>query len=336
MIAVLFDKIGEPSEALKLRDLPNPLPGPGEAVVRVRLTPVHPSDLHRIRGRYGYQPELPASPGAEGVGVIESLGPGVKGPAVGTRVICIDCWGLWRELVVCSAVRLVAVPDGVSDEMAALAIITPITPWTLAVEEHKLKAGEWLLQTAAGSSVGKPILQLAKLLGFKTINVIRRRAQEDEIRALSGDVVIYTEDEELGSRIAEVTQGKGVTKSIDCVAGAVGGEIVRHLGPGGTMLQYGALSTHRQTDPQKLVMPVYSPKLIYAAATVRGWWLPLWIRAQPMERARSAMEHILALAGAGQISIPKAARFPLTRIADALHATEQAGRGSKSLLDFSV
>lgn len=83
MQAVLFDKIGEPSEVLQLRGIPDPVPGPGEALVRVLLAPVHPSDLHMIRGRYGYQPALPASPGAEGVGVVEALGPGGFQPRSG-------------------------------------------------------------------------------------------------------------------------------------------------------------------------------------------------------------------------------------------------------------
>jgi len=65
-----------------------------------------------VRGRYGYQPELPASPGIEGVGIVEAVGPGVQDPMVGTRVVFVDTWNTWREQIVCPADKLVPIPDG--------------------------------------------------------------------------------------------------------------------------------------------------------------------------------------------------------------------------------
>ena len=80
MKALIFRETGEPKSVLKLAEIPTPPLAPGEALVRVLLSPINPSDLHMVRGRYGYQPELPASPGAEGVGIVEAVGPGVQGP----------------------------------------------------------------------------------------------------------------------------------------------------------------------------------------------------------------------------------------------------------------
>jgi hypothetical protein len=82
---------------LKLAEIPTPPLAPGEALVRVLLSPINASDLHMVRGRYGYQPELPASPGIEGAGIVEAPGPGVQGPMVGTRVVFVDAWNAWRE-----------------------------------------------------------------------------------------------------------------------------------------------------------------------------------------------------------------------------------------------
>src|SRR5258708_226478 len=90
MKALIFRETGEPKSVVKLAEIPTPPVAAGEALVRVLLSPIHPSDLHMVRGRYGYQPELPASPGIEGVGMVEAVGPGVQGPAVGTRVIFVD------------------------------------------------------------------------------------------------------------------------------------------------------------------------------------------------------------------------------------------------------
>ena len=184
MQAVIFRETGEPQSVLHLAEIPTPPVASGEALVRVLLSPINPSDLHMVRGRYGYQPELPASPGAEGVGIVEALGRAVQGLIVGTRVVFVDTWNTWREQIVCPVDRLVPVPDGLDDAAAATAYTNPLTAWALTRSSHQLQEGDWLLQTAAASSVGKLVLQLAQQYRFKTINVIRRRAQETLIRHL--------------------------------------------------------------------------------------------------------------------------------------------------------
>src|SRR6476646_9619111 len=155
MKALIFRETGEPKSVLKLAEIPTPPLAPGEALVRVLLSPIHPSDLHMVRGRYGYQPELPASPGIEGVGIVEALGPGVQGPTVGTRVVFVHMWQIWREQIVCPVDRL-------DDPAAATCCTNPLTAWALTRSSHNLKEGDWLLQTAAASSVGKFVLQLAQ------------------------------------------------------------------------------------------------------------------------------------------------------------------------------
>jgi NADPH:quinone reductase-like Zn-dependent oxidoreductase len=87
MKTLIFRKTGEPKSTLELAEMPVPPLGPGEVLVRVLLSPINASDLHMVRWRYGYQPELPASPGIEGVGIVEAVGPGVQGPIPGTRVV---------------------------------------------------------------------------------------------------------------------------------------------------------------------------------------------------------------------------------------------------------
>ena len=233
MKALIFGETGEPSGVLKLADIPTPPLAPGEALVRVLLSPINPSDLHMVRGRYGYQPELPASPGAEGVGVVEAVGPGGQSSIVGTRVVFVDTWNTWREQVVCPMDKLVPIPNGLDDSVAATSYTNPLTAWALTRSSHNLQEGEWLLQTAAASSVGKLVLQLAQQYRFKTVNVIRRREQETIIRKLGGNEVICTADEDLRARLTELTSGKGVERAIDCVAGELGAEIARNLAPGG-------------------------------------------------------------------------------------------------------
>ena len=103
--------------------------------------------------------------------------------------------------------RLVPVPDGL-DDPTATSYTNPLTAWALTRSSHNLKEGDWLLQTAAASSVGKLVLQLAQQYRLKTINVIRRREQETIIRNLGGNEVICTADEDLRARLQELTAGK--------------------------------------------------------------------------------------------------------------------------------
>src|SRR5258706_8597615 len=119
MKAFVFERTGNPDDVLAVRELPKPKPGRGEILVRVRLSPVHPSDMHIMRGRFGRQPTLPASPGIECVGVVEALGAGVPGPAPGTRVVLLNVWGSWRGLIVSLAAPVIPRPFPLSRAGAA-------------------------------------------------------------------------------------------------------------------------------------------------------------------------------------------------------------------------
>ena len=340
MKALIFRETGEPKSVLNLAEIPTPPLAPGEALVRVLLSPINASDLHMVRGRYGYQPEMPASPGIEGVGIVEALGPGVQAPGVqaptvGTRVVFVDTWNTWREQIVCPADKLVPVPDGLDDPAAATSYTNPLTAWALTRSSHNLKEGDWLLQTAAASSVGKLVLQLAQQYRFKTINVIRRREQKSIIRNLGGNEVICTDDEDLRARLQELTAGKGVERAIDCVAGELGAEVARNLAPAGTMLVYGALSSHRQTDPAKFTMPLFAPRLIYSTATVRGWWLPRWVPSQPLAEVRAATSDLLTMLSNGALTPPAIVRYSLKDFQEAIRLADGEAGQDKVLLDLS-
>jgi NADPH2:quinone reductase len=229
----------------------------------------------------------------------------------------------------------VAVPANLDDSAAAISYINPLTAWALTRSAHKLKEGDWLLQTAAASSVGKLVLQLARQYRFKTINVIRRREQETIVRNLGGNEVICTADEDLRARLQELTSGKGVERAIDCVAGELGAEIARNLAPAGTMLVYGALSSHRQTDPAKFIMPLFAPRLIYSAATVRGWWLPRWVPSQSLAEVRAATSDLLAMLSNGALTPSAVVQYSLKDFQEAVRLADGESGQQKVLLEFS-
>src|SRR5947209_17565206 len=120
MKAIVCEKWGNPEEVLQVRDVPEPVPGRGEVRVRMIASPINPSDLLMIRGEYGRQPPLPATPGFEGVGIVEE-GSGLLAWRVkGKRVAVLNsAGGNWAEQVVIPARQAVPVPAGLTDEQAA-------------------------------------------------------------------------------------------------------------------------------------------------------------------------------------------------------------------------
>lgn len=336
MRCVVAEKVGEPSEVLQLQTRPVPRPGPGQVLVRVVAAPVEASDLHTIRGRYGFTPEFPAVPGIESVGLIEELGSGAEGLTIGQRVMTIGVTGTWQECVVADAEKVLPVPPGMSTSTAAQLLSNPLTAVILTGDVLDVRPGEWLLQTAAGSTVGRLVIQLGAHIGFQTLNVVRRRSAVDDILAMGGTAVICTEDEDLRERVADIAGEGGVSKAIDCVSGQVGADVSRALAPHGELVVYGALSTHRQTDPGKLTIPIFARSLIYETKSVRGFWLFRWLTETPRDRLVATIDRTVQLAGGGVLRVPEGQPIPVEKFGDAVHLAEAPQHGGKPLLMFEA
>jgi NADPH:quinone reductase-like Zn-dependent oxidoreductase len=334
MRSVVADTVGEPSEVLHLQTRPIPEPGPGQVRIRVIAVPVEASDLHTVRGRYGFTPEFPTVPGIESVGVIDELGSGTDGLTVGQRVVTIGITGTWQEYVIADAGQVLAVPAGMSDSTAAQILSNPLTAVILTGDVLGVRPGEWLLQTAAGSTVGQLVIQLGTHVGFNTLNVVRRRSAVEDILAMGGTAVICTEDEDLRERVADIAGDDGVSKAIDCVSGQVGADVSRALAPHGELIVYGALSTHRQTDPDKLTIPVFARSLIYETKTVRGFWLFRWFNETPKDRMAATIERTVQLADSGVLRVPDGQPIALEKFGEAVYLAEAPAHGGKPLLIF--
>ncbi|MFJ3775471.1 zinc-dependent alcohol dehydrogenase family protein [Streptomyces sp. NPDC090075] len=340
MRALVAGEVGEPNDVLRLESRPVPAPEAGQALIRVRATPIHASDLHVLRGRYGFAPEFPTVGGhMECVGRIEALGPDTGGLRIGERVVAVAVpavpgprvSGTWQEYLVADAHRLLPVPDRLSDSSACQLAVNPLTALLLVARELDVQPGEWLLQTAAGSTVGRLVIQLARHLGVPTINVVRRRTAVEEIKALGGDEVVCTEDEDLVRRVSEIAGLAGVRKAVDCVAGETGAQVSRALAPGGEVVVYGALSTHRQTDPAALTVPLSARSLIYETKVVRGFWLNRWFGTAAPADALNALAEVRTLVADGVLTIPEGRPFPLDRFAEAVAFAEAPAHGAKPL-----
>lgn len=329
MKAIVFDRFGDPREVLQVRDVPMPEPGPDQVRVRMLASPINPSDLMVVRGRYGRLPTLPATPGFEGVGVIDAAGPGllriVRGLRPGRRVAVLNSHGgNWQECVVLPARQVVPVPDDLPDDQVATFFVNPATALVMTRWVLRLGSGDWLLQSAAGSALGRMLIRLGRHAGYRTINLVRRREQVDDIKQLGGDAVICTGAENIEERVQAVTQGKGVLHALDAVGSDTGLAMIRCLAPRGRMLVYGALSS----DP----MPLEPRLLMVGQKRLEGFWLSEWVKQQGILTMLKLFRQITQLLRLQVLSTQVEASFTPEQIQDAVAKVETPGRNGKVLL----
>jgi NADPH:quinone reductase and related Zn-dependent oxidoreductases len=257
-------------------------------------------------------------------GVIVGVGEGVTDRAIGQLVIPMGASGLWQEYVVVPAARAIPVPEPIGDRQAATALVNPATAWLMLTETLRVEPGEWVLQNAANSIVGRHIIRLAKRLGFRTINVVRRREVRDDLHALGADEVICEQDENVVARVHVLTGGKGVRYALDSIGGASGARLTASLGTGGTMLVYGAIAGEPLT--------IHPGTLLFRSASIRGWWLSHWFQTATPEQVPTLFDTLFRLIADGTLITPIAAEYDLADVREAVIAAERKTRPGKVLL----
>ena len=229
--AVVYERHGNPPDVLRVETQPWPKAAAGEAVVQMRAAPINPADLNQIEGKYPVRFPLPATPGFEGAGLVVDLGTNVKDLAVGALVILPHNLGTWREAAAVKASELVTVPPGIDPVHAAMLKINPMTAWRLLHDYVDLKKGDWLIQNAANSAAGRAVIQIARELGYKTVNVVRRVELIDELRAEGGDIV-FVDGEDLRENVKSATGDAPIRLGLNAVGGDSALRLANCLAPG--------------------------------------------------------------------------------------------------------
>lgn len=219
MKALLCTRLGKP-EDLSIATLPDPVPGSGEAVVRIGVAALNFFDTLIVAGRYQVKPELPFSPGGEACGVVEALGPGAEGVRIGDRVIVHAPYGTCRALVTVPAGRLTPVPDGVGDAQAAGLTITYGTSLHALRNRARVQPGEWLAVLGASGGVGLAAVELGALLGARVIACAASEEKLAVARAHGAEAGLVYDPKTLRDELKRITGGAG----IDVVYDAVGGD----------------------------------------------------------------------------------------------------------------
>jgi NADPH2:quinone reductase len=239
MKAIQISETGGP-EVLKLVDVPIPEPGPGQVLIRIEATGVNFIEVYFRKGVY--KAALPLIPGSEAAGTIEELGPGVTGFAAGDAVASTSVMGSYAEYALVPAAQLVKVPDGLSLECAAAAMLQGMTAHYLACSTFPLKAGDTALVHAGAGGVGLLLTQIATRIGARVITTVSTPAKAELSRDTgASDVILYTE-QDFEAEVKRLTGGKGVDVVYDSVGKTTFDGGLNCLRPRGMMVLFGASS----------------------------------------------------------------------------------------------
>jgi mitochondrial enoyl-[acyl-carrier protein] reductase / trans-2-enoyl-CoA reductase len=320
--AVVYHAHGKPAEVLRLEERELPPPAADEALVRVLAAPINPADLNAIEGKYPVRPALPATPGFEGAGVVVEVGEAVKDLVVGTQVILPHDIGTWREAIAVPVGKLVAVPNEIEPEQAAMLKINPITAWRMLHDFVRLEPGDWVIQNAANSAAGRAVIQISRELGFRTVNVVRRAELIDELLAEGGDAVLV-DDEKVRDEVRETTGSEAPRLALNAVGGESALRLANCLAPEGTMVTYGAMSLQPLRLPNGL--------LIFKNLHFTGFWVNKWYeRATPEERSKT-FERLFDFAQRGLLRTKVERSYSLGDFAAAVERATEGKRGGKIL-----
>jgi trans-2-enoyl-CoA reductase len=323
--AAVYEKHGNPADVLHVETPPWPRPAADEVVVKVRAAPINPADLNQIEGKYPVRPELPATPGFEGAGVVVELGADVKNLTSGALVILPHNVGTWRDALTVKAEDLIVVPEEIEPVQAAMLKINPLTAWRLLHDYVDLQKGDWLIQNAANSAAGRDVIQIAHELGYKTVNVIRRPELVDELRAERGDVVLV-DGENLREEVKTATGGVSIRLGLNSVGGDSALRLANCLAPGGTLVSFGAMSLQPLKIPTGL--------LIFKDLRFRGIWINKWYdNASPAERMET-FKPLFDMARRDLLKTRVEKAYPLSEVKAAVAHAAQGKRSGKIILEF--
>ena len=244
--AIRFNQLGGP-EVLHIEDLPKRQPGPGEALLKVEAVGLNRAESMYYHGVYMEKVIPPSGIGYEALGKVVAVGPEVDPALIGKRFGTIPGFSMYQypvlaEEAVVPASVLAAVPESFSAVEGAAVWMQYCTAYGALVPFGKVAAGDFVIITAASSSVGLAAIQIVKAQGGISIATTRTSAKKGKLIALGADHVIVTEEEDLVARVQSITGGKGARVVFDPVGGDYINTLARATANGGTIFLYGGLS----------------------------------------------------------------------------------------------
>jgi NADPH2:quinone reductase len=312
MKAIQIHQTGGP-EVLTLADLPIPTPGPGQVLLKIAATGVNFIEIYFREGRY--KAPLPLIPGSEASGVVEQLGEGVQGFAVGDHVASVAILGSYAEYALVPASQLVKVPAALDLKLAAAVILQGMTAHYLSHSSFALKAGDTALIHAAAGGTGQLLVQMAHALGARVIATVSTSAKAELAKAAGADEVILYTESDFEAETKRLTSGRGVDVVYDSVGKTTFEKSLNCLRPRGMMVLFGGSSG--AVPPFDLIQLSTRGSLFVTRPTLKDY---IATRADLEARANDVFnwvaggklkvraEHVYALNNAAQAQIDIASR----------------------------
>jgi trans-2-enoyl-CoA reductase len=325
--SLFIHEFGPPEKVISLAEEDVHEPRAGEVLIRVEAAPINPADLNVIEGKYPLRPELPGVPGIEGAGIIASIGPEVAGFNVGDRVLVPQGAGSWREYLTVPVSGVYPVPSAIPAVQAAMLRVNPPTAWRMLHDFVKLQPGDWVIQNAANSAVGRAAIVIAKSMGVHTANVVRRPELIPELESLGADAV-FVESDELVRQIAEAAGPGRVRLALSCVGGESALRLANALAREGVLVTYGAMGRQPMRIPNGL--------LIFKNLVWTGFWVSNWYKHASQSETAEMFASLFPLLSSGALTVPVAAAYPLTQFREAIQRASSQSRAGKVLFTVST
>lgn len=320
---VYFHKTGGP-EVLQIDNVEVPPPAAGEVRIRVKALGLNRAEAMFRSGQYLMQPELPSKLGYEASGIVEAVGSGVTGFSVGDAVSIVPPidqgkFGVYGEIATVPARFVVKHPTSLSFIEAAAVWMQYMTAYGALIDIAQVKPGDFVIITAASSSVGLAAIQLCNLIGATPIATTRQEVKRKALQEAGAKYVIVTENEKISQRVKEITEGKGARIVFDPVGGKTVLDLAEAMSEGGILFQYGALS------PEPTPFPLFIA--LSKSLTMRGY--VLFEILNDAARFTKAKQFIVQALADGKLKPIIAKTFAFEDIVEAhrfLESNEQIGK----------
>lgn len=323
MKRIEISQYGVPEDVARCVEAPDlGPPSDDEVLFTVLAFPINPADVWFCRGLYRLKPPLPAVPGAECVGRVEAVGRNVTHVAPGDLVINLqrENWASQRKVRGEDVIRL---PAGLDLKQAAMLRINPPTAHLLLTDIVDLKPGEWIIQNAANSGVGRLVITFARRRGLRTVNLVRREDLFPELEALGADVCLV-DGPDLVEKVQEATGGAPIRLGIDAVGGAATERMGRCIAESGFVCNYGAMSDEE---------PVFGrAELIFRDVSLVGLMLGRSLARRSTGEVQALYAELAEMLRRGEFNVPVEHVYPIEEIAEALRHTQRAAHNGKVLV----
>ncbi|KAK5118137.1 hypothetical protein LTR62_004184 [Meristemomyces frigidus] len=345
--------LGEPKDVLKLHSHSISPPHGDALTLRFLASPINPADINQIQGVYPTKPtftttlgtaEPLAVGGNEGVAEVIAKGGNVKGVEKGDWVIMRkQGFGTWRTHAQTTMDDLVVIKDreGLKPEQVGTVSVNPMTAYRMLKDFVTMKEGDWFIQNGANSGVGRAAIQLGRLWGLKSINIVRKRDSrmeelKQELQGLGADVVVTDDEVEskgFRDQVKEITNGgrEDIRLGLNCVGGSIVNSMAKQLASGGHIVTYGAMSKKPVSLPTGL--------LIFKDIHFDGFWVSRWSEKHPVEK-EACVKEVLDLTRQGKFKdVPMDAvkweyRTKQEELVKAVQGTLEGYRSGKGIFVF--